>query len=95
MMLKAIAIGRLCKDPDLRYTPGGKAVASIRLACDRSRAKNETDFIMVICWEKQAETIANNLQSGRLIFVEGQLQILVCGFGWRGPNKEMWRNGHK
>lgn len=59
-------------------------MASLRLACDRNRAKKETDFINVICWEKQAETVANNLQKGRLVYVEGQLQIRV----WEDQEKK-------
>lgn len=72
-------IGRLTKDPELRYTPGGKAVATMRLAVDRgtkdASGKNEVDFIDCVVWERQAETAANNLNKGRLIGVEGRLQI--------------------
>jgi len=74
-----VLIGRLTKDPELRYTPGGKAVATLRLAVDRGttnpQGEKETDFIDVVVWERQAETVANYLQKGRLIAVQGRLQI--------------------
>jgi len=74
-----VLIGRLTKDPELRYTPGGKAVATLRLAVDRgttnAQGEKETDFINIVVWERQAETVANYLQKGRLIAVQGRLQI--------------------
>lgn len=79
MLNSVILIGRLTKDPELRYTPSGKAVATIRLAVDRGtvnqQGEREADFIDVITWEKQAEVIANYLQKGRLVAVQGRLQI--------------------
>lgn len=71
-MLKALAIGRLTEDPQLRYTPSGKAVCGFRLACDQG--KDHTEFIQVVTWDKLAEVVANNLQKGRLIYLEGRLQ---------------------
>jgi len=74
-----VLIGRLTKDPELRYTSSGKAVATLRLAVDRGttnpQGEKETDFIDVVVWERQAETVANYLQKGRLIAVQGRLQI--------------------
>jgi single-strand DNA-binding protein len=74
-----VLIGRLTKDPELRYTTSGKAVATLRLAVDRGttnpQGEKETDFIDVVVWERQAETVANYLQKGRLIAVQGRLQI--------------------
>ncbi len=79
MLNTVVLIGRLTKDPELRYTPGGKAVATLRLAVDRgttnAQGEKETDFIDVVVWERQAETVANYLQKGRLIAVQGRLQI--------------------
>lgn len=79
MLNTVVLIGRLTKDPELRYTPGGKAVATIRLAVDRgttnAQGEKETDFIDVVVWERQAETVANYLQKGRLVAVQGRLQI--------------------
>jgi len=74
-----VLIGRLTKDPELRYTPSGKAVATLRLAVDRGttnpQGEKETDFIDVVVWERQAETVANYLQKGRQVAVQGRLQI--------------------
>ena len=79
MLNSIVLIGRLTKDPELRYTPSGKAVATLRLAVDRGttnpQGEKETDFIDVVVWERQAETVANYLQKGRLIAVQGRLQI--------------------
>ncbi len=79
MLNTVVLIGRLTKDPELRYTPGGKAVATLRLAVDRgstnAQGEKETDFIDIVVWERQAETVANYLQKGRLVAVQGRLQI--------------------
>jgi single-strand DNA-binding protein len=77
---KIILIGRLVQDPELRYTPaGGVAVANFTLAVDRpfvnQKGERETDFIRIVTWRKLAETCANNLSKGRLVAVEGRLQI--------------------
>lgn len=78
MLNRIILIGRLTKDPELRYTPNGVAVAKFTLAVDRRKIKDrekETDFIDIIVWQKQAENCANYLGKGRLVAVEGRLQI--------------------
>lgn len=79
MLNTVVLIGRLTKSPDLRYTTGGKAVATIRLAVDRGgtnpQGEKETDFIDVVVWEKQAETVAKYLDKGRLVAIQGRLQI--------------------
>ena len=76
MFNRSILIGRLTKDPECRYTPAGKAVCSFRLAVDRGYGDNkEADFVNIVAWEKLAETVTNNLQKGRLVLVEGRLQI--------------------
>lgn len=79
MFNRIILVGRLTKDPELRYTPSGKAVASFRLAVDRGRggqgSERETDFIDVVVWERQAETVSQYLNKGRLVLVEGRLQM--------------------
>ena len=71
-------IGRLVADPELRYTPSGVAVATLRIAVDR-RQKSETgeklsDFFNVVAWRQSAEFAANYLTKGRLISVNGRLQ---------------------
>ena len=69
-------IGRLTRDPELRYTPNGVAVCKFTLAVDRAFSKEkETDFIPIVVWQKLAEACGNNLGKGRLVAVEGRLQI--------------------
>lgn len=72
-------IGRLTRDPELRYTPQGVPVASFTLAVDRPFAnadgKRETDFIDCVAWRKLGETVGNHLTKGRLAAVQGRLQI--------------------
>ncbi len=72
-------IGRLVKDPELRYTPSGAAVANFTIAVDRPfttrQGTKETDFIDIVAWQKLAETVANNLSKGRLVAVDGRLQV--------------------
>lgn len=74
-----VLIGRLTRDPELRYTPNGLAVANFDLAVDRAttnqQGERETDFIRIVAWQKQAELCANYLKKGRLVAVEGRLQI--------------------
>ncbi len=79
MLNKVILIGRLTRDPELRYTPSGAAVASFAIAVDRQRAnqqgERETDFIDIVVWQKLAELCANHLGKGRLVAVEGRIQV--------------------
>ncbi len=78
MLNKVILIGRLTKAPELRYTPNGIAVAKFTLAVDRRQVKDrekETDFIDIIVWQRLAETCEKYLDKGRLVAVEGRLQI--------------------
>lgn len=73
-----VLIGRVVATPELRYTPGGKAVAQFTMAVDRSRGgKNEnkeTDFVPVVVWERLAEICNQYLQKGKLISIQGRLQ---------------------
>ncbi len=79
MLNRAILIGRLTRDPELRYTPSGVAVASFTIAVDRSRTnaqgERETDFIPIVVWQKQAENCANYLGKGSLVAVDGRIQV--------------------
>jgi len=78
MLNKIILIGRLTREPDLRYTASGLAVAKFTLAVDRRVSKDrerEADFIDVVTWQKLAETCASYLGKGRLVAVDGRLQI--------------------
>lgn len=74
-----ILIGRLAQDPELRFTPSGVAVTEFALAVDRpftnQDGKREVDFITCKTWRKLAETVTQHLQKGRLVAVEGRLQI--------------------
>jgi len=74
-----VLVGRLTADPELRYTPNGVPVANFRLAVDRSfksaSGERETDFINIVAWRQQGEFAANYLNKGRLVAVEGRLQI--------------------
>ncbi|HAZ37562.1 MAG TPA: single-stranded DNA-binding protein [Clostridiaceae bacterium] len=79
MLNKVVLIGRLTKDPELKFTPGsGVAVASFTLAVERNfvnqSGQREADFIPIICWRKLAENVANNLGKGRLVAVSGRIQ---------------------
>jgi len=79
LLNKVILIGRLTREPELRYTGSGVPVANFSLAVDRPYAnqqgERETDFIRVVVWRKLAEVCAKNLGKGRLVAVEGRLQI--------------------
>lgn len=79
MLNRIILIGRLTKDPELRYTPNGKAVAGFTLAVDRpfknQQGEREADFINIVVWGAQAENCANYLSKGKLAAVDGRLQI--------------------
>lgn len=78
-MNKVILIGRLTADPNLRYTQNETPVTTFTLAVDRpftnQGGEKETDFIDIVTWRKLAEIVANNLEKGRLVAVEGRLQI--------------------
>ncbi|HPT69212.1 MAG TPA: single-stranded DNA-binding protein [Syntrophomonas sp.] len=72
---RVILVGRLTRDPELKYTPSGTAVASFSLAINRRFNREETDFIDVVAWRQQAEYCANYGSKGRLMMVEGRLQV--------------------
>lgn len=75
MLNRTILIGRLTRDPDLRFTPQGVAVTQFTLAVERPFKRDETDFIPVVVWKQQAESCANYLRKGRLCAVEGRIQV--------------------
>lgn len=79
MLNRVILIGRLTRDPELRYTPTGVAVTQFTLAVDRPFSNNqnerEADFIPIVTWRQLAETCANYLRKGRLAAVEGRIQV--------------------
>ncbi len=77
---KVFLIGNLTRDPELRYTTSGVPVANLRIAVNRrfrdksGELKEDTCFVTVTAWDKQAEICNQYLQKGRQIFVEGRLQ---------------------
>lgn len=74
-MNRTILVGRLTRDPDLRYTQTGTAVANFTLAVDRPFSKDkETDFINCVVWRKPAENLAQYMKKGSQIGVEGRIQ---------------------
>jgi single-strand DNA-binding protein len=79
MLNRVILIGRLTRDPELRVTSqSGVSVATFTLAVDRpyqNQGQRETDFIDCVAWRRLAETVAEHMRKGRLVAVEGRLQI--------------------
>jgi single-strand DNA-binding protein len=77
---KVILIGRLTRDPELKYTPSGAQVAKFGLAVGRRSfkkdegRKEETDFIDIVAWQKLAEICGQYLKKGRLVLIEGRIQ---------------------
>lgn len=79
MINVVVLIGRLTRDPELRHTLSGRPVCNFTLAVDRAftnqQGERETDFIDIVVWGRQAETVAQYLGKGRLAAVKGRLQI--------------------
>lgn len=75
---RAVIVGRLTRDAELRYTPNGVAVANFTVATNRpfknQAGENEADFINCVIWRKAAENLANYTKKGSLIGVDGRLQ---------------------
>ncbi|HTP24774.1 MAG TPA: single-stranded DNA-binding protein [Anaeromyxobacteraceae bacterium] len=81
MVNKVILVGNLGRDPEVRYTPGGQAVASLRIATSRSwtdkqsgQRKEETEWHEVEVWGKQAELCSEYLSKGRQVYLEGRIK---------------------
>ncbi|WP_318506490.1 single-stranded DNA-binding protein [Bacillus sp. T3] len=78
MMNRVVLVGRLTKDPDLRYTPNGVPVATFTLAVNRTfsnqQGEKEADFINCVIWRRPAENVANFLKKGSLAGVDGRIQ---------------------
>ncbi len=80
MLNRVILIGRLTRDPELRVTSqSGVSVATFSVAVDRpyqtQGGQRETDFIDCVAWRRLAETVAEHMKKGRLVAVDGRLQI--------------------
>ncbi|WP_101841899.1 single-stranded DNA-binding protein [Halobacillus sp. Marseille-P3879] len=78
MLNRVVLVGRLTRDPDLRYTPNGVAVANFTLAVNRPFSNNQgdrdADFINCVVWRRAAENLANFMNKGSLVGVDGRLQ---------------------
>jgi single-strand DNA-binding protein len=78
MINRVVLVGRLTKDPELRYTNSNIAVATFTMAVDRgftnADGKKETDFIPIVVWKKSAENVAKYLNKGSLVGVDGRIQ---------------------
>ena len=78
---KVILAGRLTRDPELRYTPSKVPIASLSLATNRTytgndgQPKEETTYVEIDCFQKQAETIAKHFRKGSRIHLEGRLKL--------------------
>ena len=66
-------MGRMTRDPELKYTSGGKAYANFTLAVQKT--KDDAEFIDCVAWEKTAETIAEYFRKGRKILLQGRLNV--------------------
>ena len=80
MLNKIVLMGRLTRDPELRRTDSGIAVASFSLACNRDYsgkdgAEKQTDFVDIVAWRHTAEFVGKYFAKGRMAVVSGRLQI--------------------
>lgn len=79
MINRVVLVGRLTKDPELKYTPNGIAVATFTLAVNRQfsnqQGEREADFLNIVVWRKAAENVANYLKKGSLAGVDGRIQV--------------------
>ena len=79
MLNKIIVMGRLTHDPELRRTGSGTPVCSFSIACDRDfksqSGEKETDFFDVVAWRTTGEFVSKDFTKGRMVVVEGRLQI--------------------
>lgn len=72
MFLKMIAVGRLGRDAELKYTPQGKAVVNVSMACDIGWGENKkTQWVDLTIWEERAEKLQPYLTKGKVVYVEG------------------------
>lgn len=80
MINNVVLVGRLGKDPELKYTPSGSAVTNFRLAVNRPprrdapEGEEQTDWLDIVAWEKVAENCAQYLDKGALVGIEGRVQ---------------------
>lgn len=90
-MNKVLLLGRLARDPELRYTQSGTAVANFTLAVNRRFAnqngEREADFINCQAWQKAAEFVASYFQKGQMMALEGRLQVST----YEKDGKKQWK----
>jgi len=79
---KAFLMGRLTRDPELRYTQAGVAVCTFTLAVDRRMAKDKTDFLEIVAWRNTAEFCSKYLTKGSRVVVIGPIQTRT----WENDN---------
>jgi single-strand DNA-binding protein len=88
---KVILVGNLGTDPEMRYTPSGKAVTSFRMATNRryitsaGESREETDWFRISVWGKQAERCNQFLSKGKQVYIEGRLHAR----SWEGQDGQM------
>ena len=88
---RVILIGNLGSDPEMRFTPDGKAVTSFRMATNRryttsaGESREETDWFRITVWGKQAEQCNQFLSKGRQVYVDGRLHAR----NWQGQDGQM------
>ena len=86
---KVMIIGNVGRDPEMRYTPDGKAQAKFSVAVSRvwtnqeGERKEETEWFNVVAWDKLAEICGNYITKGQKVYVEGRLQTRT----WEGPGR--------
>ena len=74
MLNRAILMGRVTADPELRQTPNGISVATFSLAVNRNYNRDQTDFINIVAWRQTAEFVSKYFRKGQLVAVEGSIQ---------------------
>lgn len=74
MLNKAVIMGRMTRDPEIRHTESGKAVANFTLAVDRDHNREETDFLDVVAWNGTADFVSKYFRKGQMAVVSGRLQ---------------------
>lgn len=93
MYNKAILVGRLTADPELKQTPNGVAVTSFSIAVSRAFApkggERQTDFLDIVAWRQTAEFICRYFQKGKAILIEGSIQTRTY-VDKNGQNRRAW-----
>ena len=86
MINNVVLVGRLANDPEMKYTPSGLPVTTFRLAVDRNKktesGEKETDWLNIVCFQKTAELVAQWLDKGSLVGIEGRVQSRT----WEGQD---------